>query len=157
MRPFPFLYTAVCGRHAPGVTWFCCLIHGGKQHATKVFLALALALLISPTGHNVRAAQANSAETVSVSTSDQAEPSSFSVNDADAGKAVALSASGQVSINQATAEELAAALNGIGLKKAQAIVSYREEYGDFTGIEQLKEVPGIGNVLVERNVSRLKL
>ncbi|WP_261641480.1 helix-hairpin-helix domain-containing protein [Erwinia mallotivora] len=64
---------------------------------------------------------------------------------------------GKVSINQASAEELAAALNGVGLKKAQAIVSYREEYGDFTGVEQLKEVPGIGNALVERNLSRLKL
>ncbi|KAB8310067.1 ComEA family DNA-binding protein [Erwinia endophytica] len=63
----------------------------------------------------------------------------------------------QVSINQATAEELAAALNGVGLKKAQAIVSYRDEYGAFTQLEQLKEVPGMGNALVERNLSRLKL
>ena len=47
----------------------------------------------------------------------------------------------QVSINQATAEQLAAAMNGIGLKKAQAIVSYREQYGPFSAIEQLKEVP----------------
>jgi len=64
---------------------------------------------------------------------------------------------GQVSINQATAEQLASAMNGIGLKKAQAIVSYREEYGPFTAIEQLKEVPGIGGALIERNGSRLKL
>ncbi len=64
---------------------------------------------------------------------------------------------GQVSINQATAEQLASAMNGIGLKKAQAIVSYREEYGPFTAIEQLKEVPGIGSALIERNGSRLKL
>jgi len=64
---------------------------------------------------------------------------------------------GRVSINQATAEELAAALNGVGLKKAQAIVSYRDEYGAFTQLEQLKEVPGMGNALVERNLSRLKL
>ncbi|MCA1178987.1 MULTISPECIES: ComEA family DNA-binding protein [unclassified Pantoea] len=64
---------------------------------------------------------------------------------------------GQVSINQASAEQLAAAMNGIGLKKAQAIVSYREQYGPFTAIEQLKEIPGIGNALVERNSGRLKL
>lgn len=63
----------------------------------------------------------------------------------------------QVSINQATAEQLAAAMNGIGLKKAQAIVSYREQYGPFSAIEQLKEVPGIGSALVERNSARLKL
>lgn len=64
---------------------------------------------------------------------------------------------GQVSINDATAEQLAAGMNGIGLKKAQAIVSYREQYGPFTAIDQLKEVPGIGNALVERNSARLKL
>ena len=64
---------------------------------------------------------------------------------------------GPVSINDATAEQLASAMNGIGLKKAQAIVSYREEYGRFTALEQLKEVPGIGSALVERNSDRLKL
>lgn len=63
----------------------------------------------------------------------------------------------QVSINAATAEQLSAAMNGVGLKKAQSIVSYREQYGPFTAIEQLREVPGIGNALVERNASRLKL
>lgn len=62
-----------------------------------------------------------------------------------------------VSLNQASAQELAAALNGVGLKKAEAIVSYREQYGAFTAIDQLKEVPGMGNALVERNLSRLKL
>ncbi len=63
----------------------------------------------------------------------------------------------KVSLNQASVEELVAALNGVGLKKAEAIVSYREQYGDFTDLEQLREVPGIGNALVERNLSRLKL
>jgi len=62
-----------------------------------------------------------------------------------------------LSINDASAEQLSAAMNGIGLKKAQAIVSYREQYGPFTAIEQLKEVPGIGNALIERNADRLKL
>lgn len=66
-------------------------------------------------------------------------------------------AEGQININEASAEELAAAMNGIGLKKAQSIVSYREQYGPFTAIEQLKEVPGIGSALVERNSARLKL
>ncbi|MCI4185510.1 competence protein ComEA [Dickeya dianthicola] len=63
----------------------------------------------------------------------------------------------EVSINTATAEQLAAALNGVGLKKAQAIVSYREQNGPFTQLEQLQEVPGIGNALIERNQSRLRL
>lgn len=70
---------------------------------------------------------------------------------------VAQPQSEQISINEATAEQLSAVMNGVGLKKAQAIVSYREQYGPFTAIEQLKEVPGIGNSLVERNAGRLKL
>ena len=37
----------------------------------------------------------------------------------------------RVSINSASAEDLARVMNGVGLKKAQAIVSYREEYGPF--------------------------
>lgn len=69
----------------------------------------------------------------------------------------AVAAAEQVSINQATAEQLAAALNGVGLKKAEAIVSYREQYGNFTEVEQLKEVPGMGNALVDRNLAKLKL
>lgn len=63
----------------------------------------------------------------------------------------------KISINEATAEQLSTAMNGVGLKKAQAIVSYREQYGPFTAVEQLKEVPGIGNSLIERNAERLKL
>ncbi|PSY45590.1 hypothetical protein C7B09_01900 [Escherichia albertii] len=63
----------------------------------------------------------------------------------------------RVSINNATAEELARAMNGVGLKKAQAIVSYREEYGPFKTVEDLKQVPGMGNSLVERNLAILIL
>ncbi|ELY2795841.1 helix-hairpin-helix domain-containing protein [Cronobacter dublinensis] len=62
-----------------------------------------------------------------------------------------------VSINTATADELAQAMNGVGKKKAQSIVSYREEYGPFKSLEDLKQVPGMGNSLVERNLSRIRL
>ncbi|MCK8428018.1 helix-hairpin-helix domain-containing protein, partial [Erwinia amylovora] len=58
-------------------------------------------------------------------------------------------AGAQVSINSASAQELAAAMSGVGLKKADSIISYREKYGPFTGVDQLKEVPGLGNTLVE--------
>jgi competence protein ComEA len=64
---------------------------------------------------------------------------------------------GTVSINSASAEELAQKMNGVGLKKAQAIVSYRDEFGPFKTLEQLQEVPGIGASLVERNLARIKL
>jgi competence protein ComEA len=63
----------------------------------------------------------------------------------------------RVSINTASAEALAQAMNGVGLKKAQAIVSYREEYGPFKTVDDLKQVPGMGSSLVERNLSHLTL
>ncbi|EYU17259.1 ComEA family DNA-binding protein [Photorhabdus aegyptia] len=62
---------------------------------------------------------------------------------------------GKVNINTASAEELAKALNGIGVKKAQGIVEYREKHGAFTTVEQLQEVQGIGPVFIERNRSKL--
>ncbi|WP_411751235.1 ComEA family DNA-binding protein, partial [Serratia sp. (in: enterobacteria)] len=51
----------------------------------------------------------------------------------------------------------ASVLNGVGLKKAEAIVRYREQNGPFSEIDQLQEVPGIGPSLVERNRDRLKM
>lgn len=63
----------------------------------------------------------------------------------------------RVSINAASAEALAQAMNGVGLKKAQAIVSYRDEYGPFKTLEDLQQVPGMGASLVERNLDRLTL
>ncbi|EKS6400666.1 helix-hairpin-helix domain-containing protein [Enterobacter hormaechei] len=62
-----------------------------------------------------------------------------------------------VSINTASADDLARVMNGVGLKKAQAIVSYREEYGPFKTLDDLKQVPGMGSALVERNLAHLTL
>ena len=42
-------------------------------------------------------------------------------------------------------------------EKAQAIVSYCEEYGPFKTVDDLKQVPGMGSALVERNLSHLTL
>lgn len=61
-----------------------------------------------------------------------------------------------VDINIASAEELAEALNGVGIKKAQGIVQYRQEFGPFKSLDQLLDVPGIGASLLERNRSRIK-
>ncbi|MDW6092621.1 ComEA family DNA-binding protein [Vibrio rhizosphaerae] len=62
-----------------------------------------------------------------------------------------------VNINSATAEEVAATLSGIGLKKAQALVNYREEHGPFTQIEDITAVKGIGPSLIEKNRRRISL
>ncbi|MGQ8706457.1 ComEA family DNA-binding protein [Serratia sp. TSA_198.1] len=73
------------------------------------------------------------------------------------GSEVAVDDEASVSINQADAEQLASVLKGVGLKKAESIVRYREQNGPFTQIEQLQEVPGIGSALFERNRARLKM
>ncbi|HYD48277.1 MAG TPA: helix-hairpin-helix domain-containing protein, partial [Terriglobales bacterium] len=51
-------------------------------------------------------------------------------------------------INTATVEQLNA-LQGIGDSKARAIVSYRDEHGPFRSVDDLKEVKGIGDKLLE--------
>lgn len=51
----------------------------------------------------------------------------------------------EVDLNTAPAAELAT-LPGVGPKLAAAIVSYREEQGKFSSIEQLLNVSGIGEV-----------
>ena len=56
-----------------------------------------------------------------------------------------------VNINTASASEIADALNGIGMSKAQAIVEYRETYGEFGSADEVVFVRGIGNSTYERN------
>lgn len=56
---------------------------------------------------------------------------------------VAMSMSEKVNINTATSEQFAA-IKGIGKKKAQAIIDYRQDKGDFVSVEQLLNVKGIG-------------
>ena len=52
---------------------------------------------------------------------------------------------GKININSATAEELSM-LPGIGITYANRIVEYRVNNGQFTSIEQLTNVKGIGSV-----------
>ena len=62
---------------------------------------------------------------------------------------------GPVDINTASAETLAETIHGVGLKRAQAIVLYREEHGAFESVDQLAQVQGIGAKTIERNRDRL--
>ena len=62
-----------------------------------------------------------------------------------------------ININSANGEQMAEGLDGVGLKKAEAIVSYREQHGAFTSLEQLAEVKGIGEKIVAKNKAKLTL
>ncbi|WML90429.1 ComEA family DNA-binding protein [Thiothrix lacustris] len=41
-------------------------------------------------------------------------------------------------------------LEGIGAKKAEAIIAYRTQHGEFKALEELKEVPGIGDKMFDK-------
>ena len=55
----------------------------------------------------------------------------------------------KVNINTANVDELAT-LPGIGPAKAEAIVKYRKDHGKFKKVEDLKEVKGIGDKIIEK-------
>ena len=56
---------------------------------------------------------------------------------------------GKVNINTASMDELSK-LDGIGESKAQAIIKYREENGNFKTIEDITNVSGIGSSVYEK-------
>ena len=62
---------------------------------------------------------------------------------------LATSAFAKVNINTADVEELAT-LTGIGPAKAEAIVQYRNDKGQFKKIEDLTGVKGIGDKIVDK-------
>ena len=60
-----------------------------------------------------------------------------------------------VNINTADAETMARVLNGVGLKKAEAIVQHRETHGRFDSAADLTAVKGIGESIVEKNADKI--
>jgi competence protein ComEA len=62
-----------------------------------------------------------------------------------------------LNINSASAEDISKSLKGVGMKKAQAIVDYRESYGDFHNVDELTAVKGIGKNTLAKNVHLISL
>lgn len=72
-------------------------------------------------------------------------PASSSSASSSASSSTSGAASGDlINLNTATASDLQK-LNGIGEKKAEQIIAYRQEKGSFKSIDELKEVSGIGD------------
>ncbi|WP_085297292.1 ComEA family DNA-binding protein [Cognaticolwellia mytili] len=61
-----------------------------------------------------------------------------------------------VNINNADIESLIL-LKGIGEKKAQAIIAYRELHGEFNSVDDLLNVKGIGEKMLKQNREKIKL
>ena len=53
------------------------------------------------------------------------------------------------------AETIARVLNGVGLKKAEAIVQHRETHGRFDSAFDLTAVKGIGESTVKKNADKI--
>jgi competence protein ComEA len=62
----------------------------------------------------------------------------------------------KVSLNQANLQQLQM-LNGVGEKKAQAIMQYRQQNGGFKRVDELMNIKGIGPKLFEKNKTKLML
>lgn len=89
-------------------------------------------------------------------TSEQAQPQMQEQTAVQApSQTVQQTVSDKLNINTASASEIQKALIGIGAKKAEAIVQYREKHGNFTVAEQLLEVQGIGKATLEKNRDRI--
>ncbi len=54
-----------------------------------------------------------------------------------------------VNINTASQQQLES-INGIGPKRAQAIIEYREKHGEFKSVDELSKVEGFGKKLLEK-------
>lgn len=59
-----------------------------------------------------------------------------------------VSAQAAVDLNTATQAELES-INGIGPKKAQAIIDFRKKNGSFKSVDDLDKVPGFGKKTVD--------
>lgn len=61
-----------------------------------------------------------------------------------------------VHLNKSTIDDLVT-LKGIGHKKAQAILAYRQEIAGFKSVSELINVKGIGEKILSDNKERLKI
>ena len=62
----------------------------------------------------------------------------------------------KIDLNRADVSVLTQSFKGIGKKRAEAIVNYRREHGDFKSVRELEKVRGLGKSFVNRNLTKLR-
>lgn len=77
-------------------------------------------------------------------------------NSSDASAVAAAPKADVIDVNTADAETLSK-LDGIGPKKAAAIIEFRQKYGPFKDVAELSQVDGIGDKTIEKNKDRIVL
>jgi competence protein ComEA len=60
-----------------------------------------------------------------------------------------------ININTADKESLMSVIKGVGDKKAEAIIQYRKENGGFKSVDELVNVRGIGQAIVDKHRDNL--
>ena len=60
-----------------------------------------------------------------------------------------------ININTADKETLMTSIKGVGEKRAEAIIDYREQNGPFKSVDDLAEISGIGQTIVDDNRENL--
>ena len=60
-----------------------------------------------------------------------------------------------IDINSASAKEIAAAMKGVGEKRAQQIIEYRKANGPYQSIDDLINIKGIGKKTIQANREKI--
>ncbi|MCC5791052.1 MAG: helix-hairpin-helix domain-containing protein [Legionellaceae bacterium] len=59
-------------------------------------------------------------------------------------------------LNRITLQQLSKAFPGIGKRRAQAIIAYREKHGAFNSVAELAKVKTVGESFVKKNLLALE-
>ena len=68
-----------------------------------------------------------------------------------------LLAADKVNINTADKATLVTEIKGVGEKRAEAIIAWREQHGPFKSVDELADVSGVGQAIVDKNRETLSV
>jgi competence protein ComEA len=114
-------------------------LHGGARANDAVRRAGGALRSADLTGVNLAAKLEDGRQVIVPSRAPAAAPA-----DQGAGSAATAPAGGPLNLNTATAEQLDA-LDGVGPATAAKILAYRQQHGGFRSVDELGQVPGIGD------------